>query len=42
MKSPVLNDHAAQSLADAIASGNAAVQQAKFGELVDLFEKVKR
>jgi CsoR family transcriptional regulator, copper-sensing transcriptional repressor len=38
----ILKDHAACCVAEAIASGDAAEQSAKFGELIDLFEKVKR
>lgn len=42
VESAVLKDHAACCVGEAIRSGNAAEQQAKFAELVDLFEKVKR
>jgi len=42
VESEVLKDHAAHCVAHAIASGDAAEQQAKFAELVDLIEKVKR
>lgn len=42
VESAVLKDHAACCVAEAIRSGDAAEQQAKFAELVDLFEKVKR
>lgn len=42
VESIVLKDHAASCVADAIESGDAADQAAKFAELVDLFEKVKR
>ncbi|MBW4331138.1 metal-sensitive transcriptional regulator [Stakelama sp. CBK3Z-3] len=42
VESAVLKDHSAHCVADAIASGDPAEQQRKFGELVDLFEKVKR
>ena len=42
VESRVLKDHAACCVAEAIASGDAAEQRTKFGELVDLFEKVKR
>ena len=38
----ILKDHAACCVAEAIASGDVADQRAKFGELIDLFEKVKR
>lgn len=38
----ILRDHAAGCVAQAIASGDAAEQQAKVDELVDLFDKVKR
>lgn len=38
----ILKDHAACCVAEAIASGDVAEQRAKFGELIDLFEKVKR
>lgn len=38
----VLKQHASHCVAEAIASGNAEEQQAKFGELVDLFAKTKR
>lgn len=41
-ESEILKNHAAHCVADAIAAGDASDQQAKFGELVDLFEKVKR
>jgi len=41
-ESAVLKDHAAHCVADAIASGDAEEQQAKFSELVDLFEGVRR
>ncbi len=36
----VLHDHAAFCISKAIRSGSEAKQRAKFGELVDLFEKV--
>ena len=42
VESRILKDHAACCVAEAIASGDASQQSAKFGELVDLFEKVKR
>ncbi len=38
----ILKNHAASCVADAISSGDKDEQQAKFGELVDLFAKVKR
>ncbi|AKQ41287.1 hypothetical protein CP97_03370 [Aurantiacibacter atlanticus] len=38
----ILKNHAASCVADAISSGDKGEQQAKFGELVDLFAKVKR
>ena len=38
----ILKDHAGCCIAEAIASGDAAEQQAKFAELVDLFGKVRR
>jgi DNA-binding FrmR family transcriptional regulator len=41
-ESEILKDHAACCVAEAIASGDAAEQRAKFGELIELFEKVKR
>lgn len=41
-ESEVLKDHAAHCVAEAIASGNAEGQRAKFNELVELFEKAKR
>lgn len=41
-ESEILKDHAACCVAEAIASGDAAEQQTKFAELIDLFEKVKR
>ena len=42
VESQVLKNHAAHCVADAIRSGDAEDQKAKFGELVELFEKVKR
>lgn len=42
VESAILKDHAACCVAEAIASGDASEQRAKFGELIDLFEKVKR
>lgn len=41
-ESEILKDHAACCVAEAIASGDAAEQQVKFAELIDLFERVKR
>jgi DNA-binding FrmR family transcriptional regulator len=41
-ESEILKNHAACCVAEAIASGDTADQQVKFGELIDLFEKVKR
>ena len=41
-ESEVLKDHAANCVAEAIASGNAQEQRTKFNELVDLFDKAKR
>lgn len=41
-ESEILRDHAACCVAEAIASGDAGEQRAKFSELIDLFEKVKR
>ena len=38
----ILKDHAATCVATAIASGNETEQRKKFGELVDLFAKMKR
>ncbi len=42
VESQILKDHAASCVADAISSGDALEQKEKFGELVDLFEKMKR
>lgn len=42
VESGLLKDHAACCVAEAIASGDPEAQAEKFGELVDLFEKVKR
>lgn len=42
VESEILRDHAAGCVAHAIASGDAAQQQAKVDELVDLFDRVKR
>ncbi len=41
-ESEVLKDHAACCVVEAIASGDADEQRAKFSELIDLFEKAKR
>lgn len=41
-ESEILKRHAACCVAEAIASGDVEEQKAKFGELVDLFEKAKR
>lgn len=41
-ESEILKDHAACCVSEAIASGDAAEQRAKFNELIDLFDKVKR
>jgi CsoR family transcriptional regulator, copper-sensing transcriptional repressor len=41
-ESEILKDHAACCVSEAIATGDAAGQQAKFNELIDLFDKVKR
>ena len=38
----VLKNHASHCVAEAIGSGNADEQRAKFGELVDLFAKTRR
>lgn len=42
VESAVLKDHAACCVNEAIASGDAADQRAKFNELIDLLEKVRR
>ncbi|MEY4720737.1 MAG: hypothetical protein RIQ46_462 [Pseudomonadota bacterium] len=42
VESQVLKDHAACCVADAIASGNAEEQRAKFEELVDLLERQRK
>ena len=42
VESAILKDHASCCVAEAIASGDIAEQRAKFNELVDLFERVKR
>ena len=41
-ESEILKRHAACCVSEAIASGDAAEQTRKFGELVDLFERAKR
>ncbi|MBA3897566.1 MAG: metal-sensitive transcriptional regulator [Sphingomonadaceae bacterium] len=41
-ESEVLKDHATCCVAEAIASGDADEQRAKFTELVELFDKAKR
>jgi len=41
-ESEVLKAHTAHCVAEAIASGDEAEQRAKFGELIDLMEKVRR
>jgi CsoR family transcriptional regulator, copper-sensing transcriptional repressor len=41
-ESEILKEHAACCVSEAIASGDAVEQRAKFSELIDLFEKVKR
>ena len=42
VESEILKDHAACCVSEAIAAGDPAAQRAKFNELVDLLEKVKR
>lgn len=42
VESAILKDHASCCVAEAIASGDVTEQRAKFNELVDLFERVKR
>ena len=42
VESAVLKQHAATCVSQAIASGDEAEQRAKFGELVDLFERSRR
>lgn len=42
VESAILKDHASCCVAEAIASGDVAEQRAKFNELVDLFDRVKR
>ncbi|MCH4893532.1 MULTISPECIES: metal-sensitive transcriptional regulator [unclassified Sphingomonas] len=41
-ESEILKDHAACCVGEAIAAGDANEQRAKFNELIELFEKVKR
>ncbi|KLE34538.1 metal-sensitive transcriptional regulator [Aurantiacibacter luteus] len=42
VESAVLKRHAATCVSQAIASGDEAEQQAKFGELIDLMERTRR
>ena len=42
VESAILKDHAATCVETAIASGEEEEQRRKFGELVDLFAKMKR
>ena len=42
VETQVLKDHAACCVAEAIASGNASEQRAKFEELVELFERGRK
>lgn len=42
VESEVLKDHAATCVAEAIASGDAEEQRAKFNELVELMERQRR
>ncbi len=42
VESQVLKDHAACCVSEAIASGDAADQRAKFEELVDLLERTRK
>lgn len=42
VESAILKDHASCCVAEAIASGDVTEQRAKFNELVDLFDRVKR
>lgn len=42
VESQILKDHAACCIADAIASGDATEQRAKFEELVELFERQRK
>lgn len=41
-ESQLLKEHAQTCIADAINSGDATAQREKVGELVDLFDKLKR
>ena len=41
-ESQLLKEHAATCMEEAIASGDADAQREKVGELVDLFDKLKR
>ncbi|MBT0669454.1 metal-sensitive transcriptional regulator [Novosphingobium profundi] len=41
-ESAILKNHAACCVSEAIASGDAAEQRAKFNELVDLMERTRR
>jgi len=41
-ESDILKEHAASCVAQAIESGETEAQRAKFNELVDLFDKMKR
>lgn len=41
-ESEILKDHAACCVNEAIESGDAAEQRAKFNELIDLLDRVKR
>lgn len=41
-ESEILKNHASCCVAEAIGSGDAAEQRAKFDELVELFDRVKR
>ncbi|WP_369411977.1 metal-sensitive transcriptional regulator [Pacificimonas pallii] len=41
-ESEILKDHSACCVAEAIASGDAEEQRAKFSELVDLLERTRR
>lgn len=42
VESAILKDHAACCVSEAIASGDADDQRAKFNELIDLFERMRR
>lgn len=42
VESQILKDHAACCVSQAIAFGSADEQKAKFDELIDLFDRVKR